>query len=195
MAMRSTAFGKDSEYILPIRLDDTELPGLFNTISYLKCPPETSDTIVSAVISKLGVPMPKLKTASFRVVIERWLAKKAGAVGVPPLYIISGGSVKYDPVRRSLLMKEYQSTDPVTGIVQLTRSLDRSNPDALTGAICDYEGLIRDGTNDKFDAVIVEAADTNRVAREFFAQDVGDLPVRFDAPINSDVIKLGKPPA
>jgi hypothetical protein len=52
-AMQARAFSQDAEYILPVRLDDTDIPGLLPTTAYLSWPPETASSIVEAVCFKL----------------------------------------------------------------------------------------------------------------------------------------------
>jgi hypothetical protein len=47
------AFQASEEYILPVRLDDTEIPGILPTISYLRWPPATAETIADLVLAKL----------------------------------------------------------------------------------------------------------------------------------------------
>jgi TIR domain len=53
-AAQARAFREHKEYILPVRLDDTEIPGIPPTIGYLKWPPETAGTIADAILFKLG---------------------------------------------------------------------------------------------------------------------------------------------
>lgn len=53
-AAQARAFLEHEEYILPVRLDDTQLPGIPPTISYLSWPPETARTIADAILIKLG---------------------------------------------------------------------------------------------------------------------------------------------
>ena len=53
-ASQARAFRENEEYILPVRLDDTEIPGILETASYLSWPPETAETIADAIIEKLG---------------------------------------------------------------------------------------------------------------------------------------------
>jgi len=52
-AMQAAALRHDSEYILPVRLDDTEIPGLLPTTAYLRWPPETASSIADAAAVKL----------------------------------------------------------------------------------------------------------------------------------------------
>ncbi len=52
-AAQARAFGENEEYILPVRLDNTEIPGILPTIGYLRWPPEDEESISSAIVSKL----------------------------------------------------------------------------------------------------------------------------------------------
>ncbi len=51
---QARAFNENTEYILPIRLDDTEIPGLPPTVGYLDWKAETPSSIADAIIRKLG---------------------------------------------------------------------------------------------------------------------------------------------
>jgi hypothetical protein len=53
-AAQARAFRENEEYILPIRLDDTELPGILPTTGYLDWPPETAETVSDILLKKLG---------------------------------------------------------------------------------------------------------------------------------------------
>ena len=53
-AAQARAFREREEYILPVRLDDTKLPGLLPTICYLSWPPESAETIAAILNSKLS---------------------------------------------------------------------------------------------------------------------------------------------
>jgi hypothetical protein len=53
-AAQSRAFREREEYILPVRLDDTEIPGILPTIGYLKWRQENADTIADVILVKLG---------------------------------------------------------------------------------------------------------------------------------------------
>ena len=52
-AAQARAFKENREYILPVRLDDTEIPGMLPTVGYVSCPPETADSIADLVVAKL----------------------------------------------------------------------------------------------------------------------------------------------
>ncbi len=54
-AAQARAFEENEEYILPIRLDDTKIPGIPSTIAYLSWPPETAETIADTIVKKLGI--------------------------------------------------------------------------------------------------------------------------------------------
>ncbi len=53
-AAQARALIEKKEYILPIRLDDTEIPGLLPTVSYLRWPPETAETVADSIMAKLN---------------------------------------------------------------------------------------------------------------------------------------------
>lgn len=58
-AAQARAFLEHEEYILPVRLDGTHIPGIPTTICYLSWPPESAKTISDAVLSKLGKVSPQ----------------------------------------------------------------------------------------------------------------------------------------
>jgi hypothetical protein len=105
----------------------------------------------------------------------------------PPLFVVVGGSNKYDPDRKLLGLKEYQSTEPITGIVRVSRALSEVMRNRFIDAICDYSPNIRPAAQD-IDLILVGAADTNRVTKEIFVQDLSRLPARFEPPTGSDAI-------
>ena len=53
-AIQARVFREQQDvYLLPVRLDDTEIPGLLPTVVFLSWPPETADSIAKAVNEKL----------------------------------------------------------------------------------------------------------------------------------------------
>jgi Uncharacterized protein containing a TIR (Toll-Interleukin 1-resistance) domain len=52
---QARAFQQNSEYILPIKLDDTELPGLPSTIAYIDLRNTSIEEIVNSLSEKIGV--------------------------------------------------------------------------------------------------------------------------------------------
>jgi len=54
-AAQARAFQENVEYILPVRLDDTQIPGILPTIGYLQWPPENAESIADAICSKRAV--------------------------------------------------------------------------------------------------------------------------------------------
>ncbi len=52
-AAQARAFKEHEEYILPVRLDDTEISGILPTVGYLNWPPETVETIADTIMEKL----------------------------------------------------------------------------------------------------------------------------------------------
>ncbi len=57
-AAQARALKEQNVYILPVRLDDTEIPGLLPTIAYLNWHQETVETIADAIMGKLGKSKP-----------------------------------------------------------------------------------------------------------------------------------------
>ncbi len=55
-AAQARAFKEREDYILPVRLDDTEIPGILPTVNYLKWPPHNAETIAGAIRAKLAEP-------------------------------------------------------------------------------------------------------------------------------------------
>lgn len=51
---QARAFREENEYILPLRLDDTEIPGLNETVGYLDLRKESMDTVVDLLRTKLN---------------------------------------------------------------------------------------------------------------------------------------------
>jgi hypothetical protein len=51
------AIGDDQEYILPLRIDDTQLPGLNSSIGYLDLRTASPDDVISILQKKLGSPI------------------------------------------------------------------------------------------------------------------------------------------
>jgi hypothetical protein len=52
-AAQERAFKDNRTYILPIRVDDTEIPGILSTVGYLRWDDEDTDSIVDMIVSKL----------------------------------------------------------------------------------------------------------------------------------------------
>ena len=82
-AAQARAFSENNEYILPIRLDDTEIPGLPPTLGYLSWPQETAETIADAIAAKLN--REPLRVAA----PKRDLRHPAAWIDLQPLYFES----------------------------------------------------------------------------------------------------------
>jgi hypothetical protein len=52
-AAQERAFKDNRTYILPIRVDDTEIPGILSTVGYLRWDDEDAESIVDMIVSKL----------------------------------------------------------------------------------------------------------------------------------------------
>ena len=51
---QARAFGESKEYILPIRLDDTEIPGILGTLGYLDFHSMSIEAIYQTLVEKLS---------------------------------------------------------------------------------------------------------------------------------------------
>lgn len=72
-AAQARAFREHEEYILPIRLDNTQIPGLLPTIGYLSWSEETPESIADAILEKLGKPvqnLPETKSVEKKITHE-----------------------------------------------------------------------------------------------------------------------------
>jgi len=52
-SIQERAFRESSEYILPVRFDDTEIPGLYSTISYINLAEKIPQELVSLILEKI----------------------------------------------------------------------------------------------------------------------------------------------
>jgi hypothetical protein len=57
---QSRALRENQEYILPVRFDDTEIPGLRPTVGYIDARSTTSDQLVSLILQKVQRPSDKV---------------------------------------------------------------------------------------------------------------------------------------
>jgi hypothetical protein len=53
-AAQAKAFTQNSEYILPVRIDDTEIPGMLPTTNYLLASEKTPAQLASLLVDKLN---------------------------------------------------------------------------------------------------------------------------------------------
>ena len=74
-AAQARAFGADEEYILPVRLDQTEIPGISPTIAYLSWPPETAETIAEIIIAKMYEPYKDLFISASQSLFDRRISE------------------------------------------------------------------------------------------------------------------------
>ncbi len=74
-AAQARALNENKEYILPIRLDSTEIPGILQTTAYLNWDEETPESVAEAILEKLG------KVSHIPLINERtimdWLVDEA----------------------------------------------------------------------------------------------------------------------
>jgi hypothetical protein len=57
---QSRALHENQEYILPVRFDDTEIPGLRSTVGYIDARSTTSDELVTLILHKVQRPSDKV---------------------------------------------------------------------------------------------------------------------------------------
>jgi hypothetical protein len=63
---QARALDENREYVLPVRFDDTEIPGLHSTVGYIDARHTTPDQLVQLILQKLGDP-PSPPTTPARV--------------------------------------------------------------------------------------------------------------------------------
>jgi hypothetical protein len=76
----SRAIAEEGEYVLPVRFDDTEVPGVPDTLQYLKASDYSPEALAVSLCTKIGV---------------NWLAGKASDVP-PPMSTALSGEVVFD---------------------------------------------------------------------------------------------------
>ncbi|MGZ3622820.1 MAG: toll/interleukin-1 receptor domain-containing protein [Ktedonobacteraceae bacterium] len=83
-AAQARALNENKEYILPIRLDSTEIPGILNTTVYLNWHEETPESVTDAILEKLGkvsrIPLINERTIMDWLVDETQMANGRGSV-------------------------------------------------------------------------------------------------------------------
>jgi hypothetical protein len=52
------AFRENREYLLPVRLDDTSIPGINETVAYIDLRKDSPETLIQAVLKKLAGDAP-----------------------------------------------------------------------------------------------------------------------------------------
>ena len=77
-AAQARAFKEQQEYILPIRLDDTEIPGIPLTIGYLSWSSDNVESIADAVMKKLNQTITDTRQPELKLIppIESKLSSK-----------------------------------------------------------------------------------------------------------------------
>lgn len=72
---QARALSESKEYILPIRLDNTEIPGVLKTTAYLNWLEETPESVAEAILEKLG-EVPHVPLIHERTIMD-WLVDVA----------------------------------------------------------------------------------------------------------------------
>jgi len=113
-----------------------------------------------------------------------------------PIFIAVGGARKYDSsgLRTRWGMKEYQSTQPVTGVVEMALALHLQRPDLFKGAYPDYDAALKSKEARTCDLIVVGGGDTNVIANALHRHHDQEMPFRMNASNSSDTIvdKTGK---
>jgi hypothetical protein len=110
---QARAFDSDREYILPLRLDDSALPGLAPTIGYLDTRSHPMEEIAALLLQKLGLPLGDLGEEVARVRWEGDLVPYNGTMMAsfwPPIIEKAQEQTAYiitRPLRRIPYGKEY----------------------------------------------------------------------------------------
>ena len=76
-AAQARALHENREYILPIRLDSSEIPGILPTTAYLNWHEETPESITEALLEKLGKVQREPHTHISEKSIMDWLIDEA----------------------------------------------------------------------------------------------------------------------
>jgi hypothetical protein len=137
------------------------------------------------LLSPREIGVRQLKPIRIQHVLDSWKSRHSSIRR--DVYIVVGGSEKYDAQRKALGLKEYQSTAPVTGVVRVSLALAQAGA-PLVDAICDYELPLRSANVESIDLIVVGAGDTNRVSKEIFVHDTSRLPLRFEPSTSSDTL-------
>lgn len=75
-SMQARAFQESEEYILPVRFDDTAIPGLLPTVGYLTVENRTPEALAQVILQKLEASSAGKLLANARLLLEksRWSA-------------------------------------------------------------------------------------------------------------------------
>lgn len=81
MSAQERAMRENREYLLPVRLEDVDLPGFLPTTAYLSWPPENEETIAETLLDKMSqkstsfIDDEYVKSADFQNVIDKYSSK------------------------------------------------------------------------------------------------------------------------
>jgi hypothetical protein len=123
---QARAFAQDAEYILPIRLDDTELPGLPETIGYLDGRLLSATDIVKMILAKLGKEVPPIQGEKHQTVDGQELLfwKIRSAINsMDPIHLFPMAPTdEYDPEAKEIL-KELPGAESVEHLTRIIQSV------------------------------------------------------------------------
>ena len=68
---QARALRENEEYILPVRFDDTEIPGIRSTIGYIDARQTTAEQLVDLILQKVGQPPTETPVAATPRITEQ----------------------------------------------------------------------------------------------------------------------------
>jgi hypothetical protein len=106
-AIQARVFSEQQVYLLPVRLDNTELAGLLPTVGFLSWPPETAESLAKAVYDKLRAntrhssgaitmnPQSQQSISSFQRSLEELYGKTNSKLSTEYIYAYLSRSLGY----------------------------------------------------------------------------------------------------
>lgn len=103
---------RQPDYVLPVRLDDTDIPGMLPTVAYLQWPPETAESLTITVLLRLGKIPPELALLSRQTLEEmRRIFEDPGLSPRDKPMFASLSAFKEIGAKRDQLMSELDEVD------------------------------------------------------------------------------------
>ncbi|MQR84844.1 TIR domain-containing protein [Bacillus megaterium] len=137
---QARAFRQDSEYILPIKLDDTQLPGLQETVGYIDARQHSIVEIINILFEKLGLNIERdeqdtLLFWKIRSVINSSdpLSLLGNFIGAP--------SDEYDPETVEIVELLSKVKSPEELVQEIWRIFVKYFGEGIAGEIDDYERI------------------------------------------------------
>jgi hypothetical protein len=134
-AAQARAFRDNGAYILPLRLDDTEIPGLPDTIGYIDLRTTTMNHVVRLILDKLRAdPNPALPPTRVRAAFrDSWRSRLTVVVAVlASMLLLSSSSpsppptsTQTVPMSAAASHKSYRLVFPVNNVLASEQSVER----------------------------------------------------------------------